>query len=320
MIQEDKKIFSERALERLRSPEKMDSLMTIVPPAGWVALVAVVLLVVGAVIWSIFGVIAIKISGFGMIVDAGGVASVESMNSGRVERIAVVKGARVKKGDVLAVLEQPDMENEKIMAGYSIGLAKSNSEAMLSSSQYDLKSQKYNLGRYIISPYDGIVSEIKTDEGAVIAAGASAFAIRRDQERTDMRMVMYVPAVGGKKVKPGMVVQMQPNGIDSSEYGSLLGMVREVSPYPVSSDRMVRVLGNEALAQVALKACDGSAMELNVELIRDPENSSGYLWSSIIDSGIQISPGSTGTGMVIVERKPPISKIFGKISNWLRND
>ncbi|MDO4920729.1 MAG: biotin/lipoyl-binding protein [Phascolarctobacterium sp.] len=319
-MKESEKLFSSQALERLRNPDQMDSLLTIIPLGGWAALLAVALLVLSVCVWSVFGVIAEKVNGFGMLVDSGGIVNVESLSSGQIEKIYVHKGARVKAGDLLAVLQQPDLAEDKIMAEYSIGLAKSNTDAMSSLAQYDSITQKYDTYRYVYSPFDGIVSEIKITDGSVVGAGTDLFSVRRDQKSNDMHGVMYAPAAGGKKVKPGMVVQMQPNDIDASEYGSLLGIVRETSEYPVSAERMVKTLGNKALADVALEKCDGAAMEIHVELIRDKDNSSGYLWSSVIDNNIMVTPGSVYSGMIIVERKPPISKVFGKLSNWLRND
>lgn len=68
-------MFTQKALAKLRSPEELDTLFTVVTPAGWMALAAVLVLVISGVIWSVFGVMAAKVNGFGLIVADGGAAT-----------------------------------------------------------------------------------------------------------------------------------------------------------------------------------------------------------------------------------------------------
>ena len=57
-------------IEKLRSPEKLDTLLPITMPLTWMALSAVVLLLFSVVLWSIFGSFTEKADDLGMIMDS----------------------------------------------------------------------------------------------------------------------------------------------------------------------------------------------------------------------------------------------------------
>ncbi len=76
MVEDGSKIFSREALDRLRLPEKLDTLLPITTPLTWMALSAVVLLLFSVVLWSIFGSFTEKADGLGMIMDSAGVVNI----------------------------------------------------------------------------------------------------------------------------------------------------------------------------------------------------------------------------------------------------
>ena len=106
-----------------------------------------------------------------------------------------------------------------------------------------------------------------------------------------------------------MSIQLAPNGVDTSQSGWLLGVVRSVSQYPTSTTAMSKVLGNEQLVQYILK----------FDLVKDENSESGYLWTSFVGQHKPITAGSFCTGSIIIDRVPPIEKVFYKFSQWLRS-
>ena len=48
----ENKIFRKVSLDRLSSPEELDQRLTVVSPIGWVALIAVALLISAGFIWG----------------------------------------------------------------------------------------------------------------------------------------------------------------------------------------------------------------------------------------------------------------------------
>lgn len=48
-------IFRKKSIERIKSPESLNDYVRVVTPSVWIVLVAVILLLIGACIWGVFG-------------------------------------------------------------------------------------------------------------------------------------------------------------------------------------------------------------------------------------------------------------------------
>ena len=56
---ENSSIFRQKSIDKVSSPEKLDDYIRVTTPSVWVTLLAIVLLLVGAIIWGIFGEIEV---------------------------------------------------------------------------------------------------------------------------------------------------------------------------------------------------------------------------------------------------------------------
>ena len=52
-------IFRQKSIDKISSPEKLDDYIKVTTPSVWITLIAIVLLLAGAVVWSIFGEVVI---------------------------------------------------------------------------------------------------------------------------------------------------------------------------------------------------------------------------------------------------------------------
>jgi HlyD family secretion protein len=105
-----KKLFRQAALDRLASPERLDELMKVTSPLGWVALVALGVAILVAVIWSFTGEITTKVDGQGILLRGEAVLDVTASGDGRLVSVDVAVGDIVKSGQQVAQIEQPDLE------------------------------------------------------------------------------------------------------------------------------------------------------------------------------------------------------------------
>lgn len=105
-------LFRKRALEKLRSPERLDQLLSVTTPAGWLALTAVCLIVTATVIWGVYGRVATKVSGTGVIIDPRGLFDIAAAGQGEVVAMMVEVGNEVKKGQIVAGLIDPTLTKE----------------------------------------------------------------------------------------------------------------------------------------------------------------------------------------------------------------
>ena len=282
------KIFNPKALEKLRSPDKLDSMIRITGPVGWMGLATVALLCFAIVLWSVYGSFTEKAEGYGLILDSAGVVNISHTVSGKV---TVKTGSRVQKGDLVARMEQPEQSADTRMAQYGTELGVNDRDVQSRVYEFDAKRYQQAARENIFSDYEGIVGEVMVAEGQLISAGSPICSIRLTQDRDELQGVFYIGVEKGKRVEPGMTIQLAPNGVDITQTGSL---------YVLQKD-------------------GGAAVEIRFELVKDADSKSGYLWTSVVGHHKPVTAGSYCTGSVVIERQPPIEKVFYKISQWLRS-
>ena len=104
------KLFRKVALERLSSPEQLDTLMRVITPKAWLALVPLLALIVLATVWGWFGSLPTKVFGNKCIlINPIGLADVSSGSSGRITDFMVKVGDKIEKGGEIARVAQPDL-------------------------------------------------------------------------------------------------------------------------------------------------------------------------------------------------------------------
>jgi len=108
----NKDLFRKVSLERLSSPEQLDQLMGVTSFKGWLALLALGLIIVSGVLWGFYGEIPEKVSGLGILVKTGGVIEVSHFVSGRIIDISVAAGDTVECGAVVARVDQPEIKSQ----------------------------------------------------------------------------------------------------------------------------------------------------------------------------------------------------------------
>ena len=112
-------LFRQDVIDRLNSPERLDELLRITSPRGWIALLSLALVILTALAWGIYGTISTKVEGSGIFIDPEGVHPVISLGSGRLSSIRVKVGDIVEVGQLVATMTNPDvqkqLDNQKIM-------------------------------------------------------------------------------------------------------------------------------------------------------------------------------------------------------------
>jgi HlyD family secretion protein len=409
----DKNIFRKAALERLSSPEQLDKLMSITSPAAWLAVSAFGVLSVLIILWGLFGNIADKVTGRGILIRGGAVFDISAGAQGFVSQILVKPGDRIEPNQVVATVVQSDLElkiqleqnklkdlqaqdadiiaredknntaqlkalaterasHESMVKDLSAqvgsvenqvhsqeelqqkGLvtqaavlqARNNLysiQGQLSQSQVrlqeiiaeeikiaretqekrndrkkDIDESSRQLKEYqtqrewttkIRSPYRGQVIEKLVERGNPVTEKDRIVTV--ETEESPMQAVIYIPAGDGKKVRPGMQIQISPSTVKPEEYGFIIGQVNSVSFFPSTPDGMQRVLRNEQLAKELSQR--GSAIEVSADLLKDTHTVSGYKWSSPQGPPIEVFSGTLCNGNIVVDNKRPIEYVIPKI-------
>lgn len=137
-----KAIFREASLERLSTPEQLDQVMRVTSPTAWLAMIALAAVVVGGLVWSVFGTVPIKVSGKGILISPGGVLDVISASAGRITSFAVHPGEKIAEGQIVAYVAQPDTQVELEGARGELDETRDHYQQIKEFDSHDLKVQK----------------------------------------------------------------------------------------------------------------------------------------------------------------------------------
>lgn len=103
--------FRKSALEKLSTPEKLDQLIKVTGSKAWVALITIGVVLLTAIGWSVYGHIKTKLNAAGVLLG-GDVYEVVSTSQGQLIKLNVKIGDDIKKGDVIAQIEQVQLKQQ----------------------------------------------------------------------------------------------------------------------------------------------------------------------------------------------------------------
>lgn len=64
---ENKSIFRKKAVERVSSPEKLNDYIHVTTPSTWIALIGIICILIGGIVWGIFGNVYTTVEGAGVV-------------------------------------------------------------------------------------------------------------------------------------------------------------------------------------------------------------------------------------------------------------
>jgi HlyD family secretion protein len=164
-------------------------------------------------------------------------------------------------------------------------------------------------GTDVVAPYGGRILEIMTDRGNLVVPGEPIMTINLGgRAAQELEAVIFIPSVQGKRIRPGMTIQIAPSTVKQEEFGLMVGTVTYVSDYPATAKGMQRVLKNDKLAG-ALAGSD-APYELHADLVPDPSTTSRYKWTSSKGPPLRIQSGTRATGNVEVSSRRPLEMVI----------
>ncbi|QEC43081.1 NHLP bacteriocin system secretion protein [Pseudobacter ginsenosidimutans] len=175
------------------------------------------------------------------------------------------------------------------------------------------KNQLVNQSQ-IVSPYSGTVIDMAFNNGDIFNEGSTFLVMEnQDYDRNELIAQVYVNANEGKKLQPGMTVQIAPSTIPPEEHGYLLGTVSYISKYTLTEAGMNRTLRNSKLVEELSR--DGLPMVAEVRLSTDSSTFSKYKWTSGRGPETDVMSGTLIRANIIAEERSPISFIFPSLKH-----
>jgi HlyD family secretion protein len=96
--------YRKAALEKLSTPEKLDQLIKVTSPKGWIALCTIALVLGTGIVWAFFGNIKTKLNVVGVLLG-GEIHEVVSTSQGQLVDLKVNIGDNVEQPDLLQQIE-----------------------------------------------------------------------------------------------------------------------------------------------------------------------------------------------------------------------
>ena len=158
----------------------------------------------------------------------------------------------------------------------------------------------------VISPIEGRVVEVKISTGSVLAVGTAVVEI--ESEGNKLEAVIYLPPDQGKRIKPGMQVQLEPSTVKREEFGMMLGTVETVSDFPMTPQGMAAVLHNETL--VTRFSHDGAPYAAKVVLEQDASTATGYRWAVGNGPNLRLTSGTLTRAEITTRHQRPLDLII----------
>ncbi|NEP00117.1 MAG: NHLP bacteriocin system secretion protein [Symploca sp. SIO2E9] len=176
--------------------------------------------------------------------------------------------------------------------------------------------KQYDDNRQIKSPHAGCILEVTASSGSVLNQGTRLGSLQVGDSSSQMVGVAYFPVGAGKKIKPGMKLQVTPDTVRRERFGGIVGTVTSVSAFPVTKQGATSLVGNAEVVEGLIS--QGKAMiEVRGQLQLDSSTPSGYSWSSSQGPpNLKISTGTTTTTRVTVEEQAPITFVLPILREW----
>lgn len=303
-----KPLFRKEALERLNSPDRLDSLLTVTTPRGWIALTAAALLLAAALAWSVFGSVPVRIPAHCILLRPTAVTYVVSSVAGQIVDIRPAVGDEVRRGDVVARVARPDLV-DRILALEAEAAEADEPTRRAIRGEIDHLRQRLDMESRIVSPYNGRVLRRNVQLFDVVGPGSPVISIEQTGDsEPDLEAVLYVSAEERHLIAPGMDVSISPVNAPKERYGLLSADVVSVAPLPSSIDDIAALVGSRELA-VQL-AGEGAPVEVRAVLVADRSTPSGYRWSSRQGPPFPLVSGTVCTASITVSQRRPLGLII----------
>ncbi len=166
----------------------------------------------------------------------------------------------------------------------------------------------------IKSSYSGRILEISATPGQVVSQGTAIGTIAAQQRSTQPMSVAFFPVGDGKKIQKGMKLQVTPSTVQRERFGGIIGGVTDVSPFPVTKQGALSVVGNSEFVEALMS--QGPQILMTSRLQSDSSSFSGYKWSSSTGPQMKVTSGTTTSVQVTVEERAPITFVLPLLKSW----
>ncbi len=179
---------------------------------------------------------------------------------------------------------------------------------------YD-KISLYRLNSQVISDGTGYVTSVLAEPQMFVATNQALVNISDDSESHDDGWVLYAyySLLNSGKIEPGMSVLVTPSMVKAEKDGSIRGVVHSVNSYVQPAEALNLKYRNQNFSEAIFKMSDNMPVEVKIVLNGNPENFSGFEWTSGAGPNIRINEGTYCSASIAVDTLRPLELVFAKL-------
>jgi multidrug efflux pump subunit AcrA (membrane-fusion protein) len=265
--------FRTKALAKRRQAEALDRLPEVAKPRGWLAAIALGVVVIGVLAYLLAGTVPRRVSASGVLSSPGGLIEVQATSSGRVSKLLVSPGQVVSPRTPVADIVDEHGASSTIVAGFT-----------------------------------GTVLETDTGPGRILTLGSPVITLAGTPGSNVTSAYLFLAQKDAGGVAPGMSVDLNVSTAPSQRFGSLRGRVASISAAPISPQELDVLLGNDALAQQFLQ---GGPPVLATVSLTSAKTPTGLSWSSGAGPPFKLAPGALVKGDVEQGNQKVLDLVLG---------
>jgi len=278
------------------SPDDLNILIQIIRPKEWLGLGCLGIMVLFFFIWLFKGEIVSETDGKGIVLTSEGLHYIYSRNEGLVQSMPIFEGEIVSKDTIAAKIYDKDYLSSynaqcSKIAEIQFSLDRMNSQESSSEVEairLELEQQTQILNDLEANPLlIPIFSEVRGEviakyvgPGEYIYAGSEICLVDPPFTKGDDILVYgFFDITSGRKIQVGMTAYISMQKYLDPVYGSIVGKVVYVDPYPGTSERFLKYLAKDEVFQKFI-GDEYPKYNLRIEIQKDPNDPSGYRWTS----------------------------------------
>ena len=342
-------VFRKSALDKISSLDQLDQTMKVVKPYDFISVIAILVIILAALVWSIVGSIPEQVTAMGVLISSDDVIDVTYTNQGSVKHVFVERGDYIRNGEVIARIERTDMLDQITQTQTTIDNLLKTQELLNQNTKNGISKERRMRELFekgLITENDYVASkQTSLDIDRQVNEKKHELAVLKENYQKATRVVSpttgivlevsvdkndYVNAgttialIGKDKSSPSeAILFISATDGKKIEQGMNIGII----PSTVKREEYGYIQGivtevsdypvTEAYMSTVLKnsmltrtfSQIQNPVEVRASIIPDPTTPSGYKWSSSKGPNKRMSPGIMCSSTITVDGKRPIELV-----------
>ena len=265
------------------SPSEIGDHLKITYVPTYLLATAICLLIAAFIVWGFLGNVSDKAYYSGVIFPKEGTTDITLPNHGVVRNMLVHNGDSVHAGQTVAMVS--------INGSYS----------------------------FLSSTVNGLVISVKGDSEPFEGFEPIVSIVKKGAANRQMQLIAYADNDAQRHLCVGMEAQVWPANEKRDEIGYVYGRISRVVRYPAKLSKVRQKLKSETLAKQLTGDGEDLVYEVQIDLRRAPDDSTGYDWSFGKPDDVSMEIGTFCSVLTETRRRSMFEYLFEASRTQIRN-